>query len=62
MENAAQTFVQQALAAEREQWTGPWEVIHDPVEDEPMEMLAGAIAGVVLTFAGLAAWVWVGVV
>lgn len=26
------------------------------------EMLAGAIAGVVLTFAGLVAWAWVGVV
>ena len=33
-----------------------------PFEDEPMEMLAGAIAGVLLTFAGLVAWYWVGVV
>jgi hypothetical protein len=62
MNTTPQTFVQQALAAEREQWTGPWEVIHDPVEDEPMEMLAGAIAGVLLTFAGLGAWILVGLV
>jgi hypothetical protein len=31
-------------------------------EDAAMEMLAGAIAGVVLVFLALAAWVWVGVV
>lgn len=35
---------------------------YDPVEDEPMEMLAGAIAGALLTFFALVAWVWVGVV
>lgn len=31
-------------------------------EDRGMEMLVGAVAGFVLTFAALAAWAWVGVV
>lgn len=35
---------------------------HESEEDAAMEMLVGAIAGVVLTFLALAAWVWVGVV
>lgn len=36
--------------------------MNDYEEDRGMEMLAGAITGVVLTFAALAAWAWVGVV